>query len=116
MYQRVKYALENNQQLFIFIQGTAGTGKSTFALARSMDLIALGCAATVLAAQVYGEIEEFCTAHQLFGISVLEDSEEIDHKANVQSKYINQVARLLVLHAARLIIWDENLLSNHKQC
>ncbi len=45
--QRVKYALENNQQFFIFIQGTAGTGKSTFAkkltaLARSMGLIALG--------------------------------------------------------------------------
>jgi hypothetical protein len=116
----VKYALENNQQLFIFIQGTAGTGKSTFAkkltaLARSMGLIALGCAATALAAQVYGEIEEFCTAHQLFGIPVVEDSEEIDHEADVPSKYINQVAKLLVLHAARLIMWDENL-SNHKQC
>ena len=80
-----------------------------------MGLIALGCAATALAAQVYGEIEEFCTAHQLFGIPVVENSEEIDHEADVPSKFINQVAKLLVLHAARLIMWDENL-SNHKQC
>ena len=120
LYQRIKYALENKQRLLIFIQGTAGTGKSTFAkkltaLTRSMGLIALGCAATALAAQVYGEEEEFCTTHQLLGIPVVEDSEEIDHEADVTSKYINQPAKLEVLRAARLIVWDEGL-SNHKQC
>ena len=38
-----------------------------------MGMMALGCAATALAAQIYGEEEEFCTAHQLFGIPVVED-------------------------------------------
>ena len=41
LYQRVKQALETNQRLLVFIQGTAGTGKTTFAkkltaLTRSM--------------------------------------------------------------------------------
>ena len=36
-----------------------------------IGLIALGCAATALAAQVYGEEEEYTTAHDLFGIPVV---------------------------------------------
>jgi KaiC/GvpD/RAD55 family RecA-like ATPase len=61
----------------LFIQGSAGTGKTTFfarkltALTRSMGKVALGCTATALAAQVYGEAEEFTTAHDLFGIPVI---------------------------------------------
>ena len=38
-----------------------------------MGMVALGCAATALAAQIYGEEVEFCTAHQLVGIPVVED-------------------------------------------
>jgi hypothetical protein len=120
LFNRIKYALENKQQLLIFIQGTAGTGKTTFAkkltaLTRSMGMVALGCAATALAAQIYGEEEEFCTAHQLFGIPVVEDGEDIDHEADITSKYINQSAKLEVIKAARLVMWDEGL-TNHKQC
>ena len=79
---RISHALEQNETLVIFIQGSAGTGKSTFArkltaLARSMGKVALGCAATALAAQVYGDTEEFTTAHELFGIPVIEDDEDV---------------------------------------
>ena len=120
VFEQVKHALLNNEGLLIFIQGSAGTGKSTFArkltaLTRSMGKVALGCAATALAAQVYGESEEFTTAHDLFGIPVIEDNEDIDHEADIVSKYINQLKKLEVLYAADLICWDE-VLSNHKHC
>ena len=57
-------------------QPLTGSGKSTFAkkvmaLVRSKGRIALGCASTGLAAQVYGQ-GEFETAHSLFGIPVIE--------------------------------------------
>jgi hypothetical protein len=119
-FDSITRALEANETLVIFIQGSAGTGKSTFArkltaLARSMGKVALGCAATALAAQVYGDTEEFTTAHDLFGIPVIEDNEDIDHEADIVSNYIKQHKRLEVLLAAQLFIWDEGL-SNHKHC
>ena len=119
-FEEVKRALEENRGCLIFIQGSAGTGKSTFArkltaLARSMGKVALGCAATALAAQVYGEEEEFTTAHDLFGIPVIEDNEDIDHEADIVSNYVKQLKKLSVLLAADLFIWDE-ILSNHKHC
>ena len=120
IYEDVKQALIRNEGLLIFIQGSAGTGKSTFArkltaLTRSMGEVALGCAATALASQVYGEQEEFTTAHDLFGIPVIEDNEDIDHEADIVSLYIKQVKKLEVLLKAKLIVWDE-VLSNHKHC
>ena len=119
-FEEVKRALEENRGCFIFIQGSAGTGKSTFArkltaLARSMGKVALGCAATALAAQVYGEDEEFTTAHDLFGIPVIEDNEDIDHEADIVSNYVKQIKKLAVLLEASLVVWDE-ILSNHKHC
>jgi len=119
-FEEVKRALEEDRGCFIFIQGSAGTGKSTFArkltaLARSMGKVALGCAATALAAQVYGEEEEFTTAHDLFGIPVIEDNEDIDHEADIVSNYVKQLKKLAVLLEAQLIVWDE-VLSNHKHC
>ena len=70
LFVQIQSALEEKTRFLLFIQGSAGTGKTTFAkkltaLARSMGLVALGCAATGLAAQVYGEEEEFTTAHNL---------------------------------------------------
>jgi hypothetical protein len=119
-FQEVKRALEEDRGCCIFIQGSAGTGKSTFArkltaLARSMGKVALGCAATALAAQVYGEEEEFTTAHDLFGIPVIEDNEDIDHEADIVSNYVKQLKKLAVLLEASLYVWDE-ILSNHKHC
>jgi hypothetical protein len=43
-----------------------------------MNKIIKGCAATGLAAQVYGDLD-FDTAHSLFNIPVIEDEEEFDH-------------------------------------
>jgi RecG-like helicase len=77
VFEEIKHALLHNEGLLLFIQGSAGTGKTTFfarkltALTRSMGKVALGCTATALAAQVYGEAEEFTTAHDLFGIPVI---------------------------------------------
>ena len=116
----IKGALTAKKRLLIFVQGSAGTGKSTFAkkiaaYARSKGLIALGCAATALAAQVYGEEEEYTTAHDLFGIPVVEDTEDLDHDAEIISLYLHQADKLELLRAASVLIWDE-VLSNHKHC
>ena len=106
--------------MLIFIQGSAGTGKTTFAkkvaaYVRSLGKICLGCAATGLAAQVYGEDEEYTTAHDLFGIPVVEDNEDLDHDADIASHYLNNPEKLAILVAACVLIWDEAL-SNHKHC
>ena len=66
----------------LVISGEAGTGKTTFAqkilaYTRSLGKIALGCASTNLAAQVYVG-DSFTTAHDLFGIPVVEDAEDFD--------------------------------------
>ena len=120
VFQLVKNALDSETRLILFIQGSAGTGKSTFAnkataYARSKNLIALGCCANALACQVYGQNGEYTTTHDLFGIPVIEDNEDIDHEAEIKSLYRTQAAKLEVLLAARLIVWDEAL-SNHKHC
>ena len=46
---------------------------------------------------------------------MVEDTETIDHEADIVSKYCQQPKKLEVLTAASLIIWDEAL-TNHKHC
>lgn len=58
---------------------------------------------------MYGDAEEFTTAHDLFGIPVIEDNEDIDHEADIISNYVNQLRKLEVLNAADLIIRDNSL-------
>jgi hypothetical protein len=120
LFNLVKAALDSKQRLIVFLQGSAGTGKSTFAnkitaYARSKDLIALGCCATALACQVYGDNGEYTTAHDLFGIPVIEDNEDMDHEADITSLYLQKEEKKEVLQAASLFVWDEAL-SNHKHC
>jgi len=120
LFNLVKAALDSKSRLIVFLQGSAGTGKSTFAnkitaYARSKDLIALGCCASALACQVYGDNGEYTTAHDLFGIPVVEDNEDIDHEAEIDSLYLQQQEKREVLEAASLFVWDEAL-SNHKHC
>ena len=84
LYHRLTRALDDDYTQIIFLQGQGGSGKSTFAkkmmaYARSKGKIALGCASTGLAAQVYGP-GEFSTAHSLFGIPVLEDADEDENQ------------------------------------
>jgi hypothetical protein len=99
----------------VFIQGQGGSGKSTFAkkilaYARSKKLIAKGCSSTGLSCQVY---EDFTTAHSLFGIPVVEDDDDYDHDAVLESNV--KPDRRALLENTSLIVWDE-FLSNHKQC
>ena len=120
LFQLVKDALDNETGLIVFLQGSAGTGKSTFAnkitaYARSKQLIALGCCANALACQVYGDNGEYTTTHDLFGIPVIEDNEDLDHEAEIVSLYLHQPEKREVLEAASLFVWDEAL-SNHKHC
>ena len=121
VFQSIKNAIDKQETLIVYIQGSAGTGKSTFAnkinaYARSKDIIALGCCSTALACQVYGENGEFTTAHDLFGIPVIEDDEDVDHDVDFMSKYFNShPEKRELLQQAGVIIWDESL-SNHKHC
>ena len=91
--------------------------KKVMALARSMGHIALGCASTGLAAQVYGQ-GEFETAHSLFGIPVIEDPEDYDDETIfVTSKLQPDCDRFLLLQECSLIVLvRDEFLSNHQHC
>jgi len=120
VFQLIKTAIDNKERLILFIQGSAGTGKSTFAkkvnaYVRSKNLISLGCCANALACQVYGDKGEYTTAHDLFGIPVIEDDDDMDHISEMCSKYMNNPQKQQLLCEAALINWDEAL-SNHKHC
>ena len=70
--------------------GEAGTGKTTFAqklcaYVRGQDKVALGCAATALASQVYIN-DYFVTAHELFKIPVVDDWDDLDTTNEILSK------------------------------
>ena len=116
VFNRIKKALAAKETAFIFIQGQAGSGKSTFlkkimAYTRSLGKIALGCASTGLAAQLY---EDFHTAHSLFGVPVVNDDNDYDHEAELESTIWTKPERLELLRRASLIGWDE-FMTNHKQ-
>jgi hypothetical protein len=81
------------------------------AYTRSLGKIALGCASTGLASQVYAD---FSTAHSLFHIPVVDDV-DIDHEAELFLNLNNRPERKELLNAADVICWDE-FLSNHKHC
>ena len=120
VFQLIKAAIDNKERLILFIQGSAGTGKSTFAkkvnaYVRSKNLISLGCCANALACQVYGDNGEYTTAHDLFGIPVIEDDDDMDHFSEMCSKHIFNAQKLQLLREAALINWDE-FFSNHKHC
>ena len=117
VFQLIKAAIDKKERLILFIQGSAGTGKSTFAkkvnaYVRSQNLIALGCCANALACQVYGDNGEYTTAHDLFGIPVIEDDDDMDHISEMCSKHMFNPQRLQLLREAALINWDE-FFSNH---
>jgi hypothetical protein len=97
------------------VQGKQSLQKEIAAYVRSLGKICLGCAVTGLAAQVYGEDEEYTTAHDLFGVLVVGDIEDLDHDADIASHYLKNPEKLAILLAACVLIWDEAL-SNHKHC
>ena len=102
--------------MLVFLQGQGGSGKSSVAkkiiqFTRSIGLIALGCASTGLACQVYPN-GEFVTAHSLFGIPVFESDNDFDdigeaYQSNLSLK--KNEGKLELLMAASVIIWDEFL-------
>jgi ATP-dependent exoDNAse (exonuclease V) alpha subunit len=108
-------ALRERQTKFIFIQGIAGSGKSTLikkimASARSEDFLSLGCASTGLAATVY---EDFYTAHSLFKFPVVEEEDKEVNEPPVCELHKNPQRKEL-LQACSLIVWDESL-TNHRE-
>jgi ABC-type multidrug transport system fused ATPase/permease subunit len=77
VFQAIKRAIDTGNKQYFFIQGQAGTGKSTLikkimAYVRSQGKIALGMAATGLAA---ANFEDFTTMHSLLKIPVLTEDE-----------------------------------------
>ena len=97
-----------NQIIYIFINGPAGSGKSTLsqkvmAYGRSTEHISLGCASTNLAATNY---KDFTSFHHLFGLPVLEDY-EIEEGIRLQCQLKDKPEREELIRAATLILCDE---------
>ena len=91
----------------IFIQGMGGSGKSALckklqALVRSRGHIALGCAATALAATIY---DDFYTAHSLFKYPVNDDPDDYAPEMDCKLDYYPQ--RQELLNRSKMILWDE---------
>jgi len=109
--ENVYNAITNKESKIFFLQGKAGSGKTTVAkkiihFTRSKGEIVLGCAATALAAQVY-EGNNFDTFHGLFKYPVIDDMEDIDQLNSVTLNLHNFKDRLELIEAASVIIWDE---------
>ena len=96
------------QSVYIFINGPAGSGKSTLsqkvmAYARSTGHIALGCASTNLAATNF---KDFTSFHFCFGLPVLEDY-EIEEGIRLKCQLKDKPGRDELIKAATLILCDE---------
>ena len=99
-------AIDKGESKIYFLQGQAGSGKTTIAkkiihYARSKKKIVLGCAATALAAQNY---DEFDTFHGLFKYPVIEDLEDIDQIDDITLNLHNYPERKELIEAASVII------------
>jgi energy-coupling factor transporter ATP-binding protein EcfA2 len=114
-FNQIVHLFHNNQDnangTVFLIQGQAGSGKSTFAKAltyycRGNSGIVLGCASTGLAASVYQDMG-FDTAHGLFSIPVIDDSESFDQELDLKCKFEKNQERADLLRAANIFIWDE---------
>jgi hypothetical protein len=102
-------AINENRGMLVYLQGDAGSGKTTTAkkilsYTRSLKKIALGCASTGLAAKNY---DEFDTAHGLFKYPVIEDMEDIDNINDIKPDLDNNPERKELIESASVIIWDE---------
>jgi hypothetical protein len=101
-----------------FVTGLAGTGKTHLgkkfmAYARSKGGVAVGCAATALAAAIYDD--QWWTAHSLFAFPVESDGDEVTAR-NLQCQLHapKYKQRRELLESSCLIVWDE-VCSNHRQ-
>lgn len=117
IFEYVISAILENRHEIIFLQGDAGSGKTTLAniiiaKVRSLGKIVIGCASTGLAANMY---DGFRTAHSLFKFPVVED-DDMDPQQPVQCLLhsAKNRERLELIENANLIVWDE-WPSNHRQ-
>jgi len=115
IYNYVVHCLDQDLDDILFIQGMGGSGKTTIAkkilaVARSRNLLCVGCASTALAATNY---ENFDTAHGLFKFPVIEEEEKETNEATT-CNLDSFPERLELLQNTRLIIWDE-FPSNHRE-
>ena len=108
--KKVYNCLDNNKGALLFLQGPAGSGKSTCAkkalsYCRSLGKIALGCASTALAAKVY---DDFDTTHSLFKYPVIDNMEDIDDINDIKLNLDEYPERIELIQNTSLIIWDES--------
>jgi hypothetical protein len=108
-------SIHESGNLLFAIYGMAGTGKSSVAkklmvFARSCGKLALCCASTTKAAEVFGN--DCVTAHSLFKYPVIEDIDR-DPELYVQC-HLENTDRAELLAEVEVIIWDE-FMSNHKE-
>jgi len=124
----VKDARYNNRKeecRMFHLNGLAGCGKTALAkkliaYTRSINGIAIGCAATALAASLYND--NFMTAHSLFAYPVSTDSNDAeDNNPEISNDnlrcmlYEKKYAyRKELVEAANLIVWDE-FTCNHRE-
>lgn len=107
----------------MLLQGPGGSGKTTtikkaFMETYSLNKLALGCASTGIAANVYGKPYSFTTAHYLFKLPVEETHDrdlEVDlpYKSKLDTPKYEE--RLQLVKAASVIFWDE-VHSNEGKC
>jgi hypothetical protein len=105
----VKYCLQNNINKIYIIQGQGGSGKTATAqlitaYARSLGFLVVGCASTAFAASIY---KDFHTAHSLFEIPVIEDTESFEQENDFRCNLDKKPQRYELLMNVRIIIWDE---------
>jgi hypothetical protein len=113
-FNEITNAIKRGETEKFFLIGQGGCGKTTLAkkilaYTRALNLIALGCASTGLAATNY---DDFYTAHALLCYPVIDD-EMLDESEPPQCDFSRNPERLELLRAASVIIWDE-MISNNK--
>jgi len=108
IFNEIIFACELKLTKIFYIQGQAGSGKTTLAkkimaYCRSRNRLCAGCASTGLAATLYDGFE---TAHSLFKFPVIEeDDREVD--VPVECNLLRSPNRLEYLREVELILWDE---------
>ena len=109
-----EFDANHRKSKFIFLSGPGGTGKTCLCIQlhayfRSKGFLIRICASTSLAATLYKGAE---TAHSLFKVGVLDESEREEDDIAECSLY--KTERLELLRNCRIIFWDE-FVSNHRE-
>jgi hypothetical protein len=105
----VKHCLQTNTNKIYIVQGQGGSGKTSTAqiiaaYTRSLGYLVVGCASTAFAASIY---KDFHTAHGLFEIPVIDDSEAFEQENDFRCNLDRRPQIYELLMNVRVFIWDE---------